>query len=448
MNRKIHDVLIIGGGVSGAAQMYAFTHFTDAQSVVLLEKEKAAGLVNSKPTNNSQTLHEGDIETNYNREKAQAVQHKASFTRTYLASKETEGLYLTGPKMVLGVGDSEYEFISKRFNDIHDLYPTLQRLEGDALKQKEPNIFKGRSEGEKLIALYNPDGITVNYSLLAQSLLEDSERTISKEKKAHQIKYNESVVSIKRVEDIWLVTTNKSVYCARYVSVCAGAHSMYFAKKMDIKEVEHLSLLCVAGNFYYTPKYIESKIYTLQNPNLPFSAVHGDPDILNDEKTRFGPTTRLVFMLERHKYETVKDFLTTIPPLFGSINAYGRILLNKEFFLYALKHNIAFQLPFVGNYLFWREAQKIIPSLNYKDVSLAKGQGGVRPQIVNTTLKNPLSLGEAKLESEGVSFNITPSPGATTCVYNGLVDTERIAKKIGITFDQDRVEDTFGKTVR
>jgi malate dehydrogenase (quinone) len=222
---------------------------------------------------------------------------------------------------------------------------------------------------------------------------------------------------------------------------------MYFAKKLELPAVKNLSLLCVAGNFYHTPKHLKTKVYTVQNPKLPFSAVHGDPDILNADKTRFGPTTRVIFMLERYRYSTVMDFFTTMPPVVKSLMAYMRIIFDREFFFYALKHNVLFQIPFLGNYLFVKEIRKIIPSLRYSDLKKAKGQGGVRPQIVDTSAKIPLSLGEAKLSGEDILFNVTPSPGATTCIYNGFTDVKTITKALGANLDREAVERDFGQTI-
>ncbi len=81
---KAYSLVIIGAGVSGASQFYAATRYTDIDSILLVDKESSAGQINSDPKQNSQTLHEGDIETNYNLEKAIAVKHKAAFTRKYL----------------------------------------------------------------------------------------------------------------------------------------------------------------------------------------------------------------------------------------------------------------------------------------------------------------------------------------------------------------------------
>ena len=67
-----YDVLIIGGGVVGTALLYTLSKYTDVKKVGLIEKYSDFGLVNSASYNNSQTLHFGDIETNYSFEKANA----------------------------------------------------------------------------------------------------------------------------------------------------------------------------------------------------------------------------------------------------------------------------------------------------------------------------------------------------------------------------------------
>ena len=61
-----YDVAIIGAGISGSALFYALTHYTDLKRVVLLEKYEAPATLSSSGNNNSQTIHSGDIETNYN----------------------------------------------------------------------------------------------------------------------------------------------------------------------------------------------------------------------------------------------------------------------------------------------------------------------------------------------------------------------------------------------
>ena len=75
MNESIpgYDVLIVGGGVVGTALLYTLSKYTDIRNIGLIEKYSDFGLVNSASYNNSQTLHFGDIETNYSIDKARSV---------------------------------------------------------------------------------------------------------------------------------------------------------------------------------------------------------------------------------------------------------------------------------------------------------------------------------------------------------------------------------------
>ena len=71
------------------------------------------------------------------------------------------------------------------------------------------------------------------------------------------------------------------------------------------------------------------------------------------------------------------------------------------------------------------------------ELKFAKGIGGTRPQIVNNTTRK-LEMGEAKLTGEKIIFNITPSPGASTCLGNAYSDTSKIIEFLGINLNLTR----------
>jgi len=75
---SIYKVAIIGGGISGTALLFTLSNYTDIDCIALIEKNQEVALVNSHKTSNSQTLHFGDIETNYTLEKADKVKKAAS----------------------------------------------------------------------------------------------------------------------------------------------------------------------------------------------------------------------------------------------------------------------------------------------------------------------------------------------------------------------------------
>ena len=66
------DVVIVGGGISGCALTYLLSKYTDVKSIAVLEKYGSLAPLNSNARANSQTLHCGDIETNYKLEKAKS----------------------------------------------------------------------------------------------------------------------------------------------------------------------------------------------------------------------------------------------------------------------------------------------------------------------------------------------------------------------------------------
>jgi malate dehydrogenase (quinone) len=130
-----------------------------------------------------------------------------------------------------------------------------------------------------------------------------------------------------------------------------------------------------------------------------------------------------------------------------SINAiisFLKILADVTILKYILR-NLIYDLPLVGKRLFLKEARKIVPSLKFSELQFAKGYGGIRPQIVNTKTKR-LELGEAKIVGKNIVFNITPSPGASTCLQNAEYDSEKIVSFLGsqYTFDRQRFWQDLG----
>ncbi len=84
--KHYHNVIIVGGGISGTALLYTLAKYTDIKDIALFEKYNDFATLNSSAKGNSQTLHCGDIETNYTLEKAKITNRTASMV-------ETEGLW-------------------------------------------------------------------------------------------------------------------------------------------------------------------------------------------------------------------------------------------------------------------------------------------------------------------------------------------------------------------
>jgi len=284
----------------------------------------------------------------------------------------------------------------------------------------EPRVLEGRDPEQEILALETEDGYTVDFKQLCHSFIDNSLR-INPESGIH---LNTRLLKISKNNDGYEILTNKGVFRASVVIIAAGGHSLMIAKSLGYGK--NLALLSMAGSFYTAPKVLNGKVYTIQQPKLPFAAIHGDPEVHSENVTRFGPTAKPIFELERHNMSTFLEYWKTFGIGLNPIISLFKIIFDKVLFSYIFV-NLLYDLPIIGKRLFIKEVRKIIPSLKLNELHYAKGIGGTRPQIVNNTTRK-LEMGEAKLAGDKIIFNITPSPGASTCLGNAYSDTQEIMK--------------------
>ncbi|MFC2528412.1 MAG: FAD-dependent oxidoreductase [Campylobacter sp.] len=443
MQEKHYEVIIIGGGITGSALAYVLAEFSGIKNIALLEKYEGLATLNSKASANSQTIHCGDIETNYDLQKATEVKRKADMIVKYCQKHGYENKFLfQGQKMALGVGESEVELIKERFEKFKELYPYLQLFDKEELKKIEPKlVFDGRGEerAEDIVAMGVQSGVytTIDYGAMANSFVQNAKNV---EGKTCDLYLNTEVQNITKVGDkFYIRTANRLSLSADFVVADAGAHSLWLAHKMGLGQ--DLSTICIAGSFYLTKqKLLNGKVYMVQNPKLPFAALHGDPDLLAGGCTRFGPTALTLPKLERYKG------CRSVPEFFQSLNFdmdVAKVIWQnfgdsevRDFLI----RNIGFEIPILGKKLFVKNARKIIPSIREEDIYYAKGFGGVRPQVISHSQKK-LLLGEARIgENPGIIFNMTPSPGATSCLGNALRDAKSACEYLGVSFDDAKFD--------
>ena len=431
-----HDVIIIGGGVSGTALLYTLSKYTNLKNVGLIEKYSDFGLVNSSPRMNSQTLHFGDIETNYTLEKAKKVKRYADMVMHYLENEKAvrgdEGIFIKVPKMVLAVGKDQVQTLRDRYPSFGQLFPKLKMIGKEEIGRIEPRILEGRDPGQELLALLTEDGYTVDFRRLCRSFA-DNAKALNPDL---SIYFSTRVEKITRADGNFIIKTDKGEFESGAVVVAAGSHSLIYAKSLGYGK--NYSILSMAGSFYTGPRVLNGKVYTMQIPKLPFAAVHGDPEVNNENITRFGPTAKPIFFLERYNYSTFWEYWKTFGLSIKPVLSILKISSDRVIFNYLLK-NVFYDFPWIGKRLFLKEIKKIVPNVKLKEIKFAKKVGGTRPQIINNATKK-LELGEAKVLGEGIIFNITPSPGASTCLGNAFEDTSKLMEFLSGRFTFDRVQ--------
>ncbi|MFB6209020.1 MAG: FAD-dependent oxidoreductase [Candidatus Nanohaloarchaea archaeon] len=427
--KEEYEVVIIGGGIVGAALLYTLSNFTDIENILLIEKEEQIAEINSHHTNNSQTLHFGDIETNYSLEKAEEVKEGAEMVTGYLEKRDPEReMHSKRSKMVLAVGEAEVEKLEERWEEgFGDLYPKLEKIRNQEIAEIEPAVVEGREE-EEMLALQTPDGYIVDYGEVARSFLEDNAERA-------EVSLGEKVEDIERQDGKYSIETDEREIEAEVAVVSAGPQTLKFAKQMGYGGEK--SMLPIAGSFFLAENgYLNGKVYTLQMKGLPFAAVHGDSDVHDQDITRFGPTAKLVPTLERGKFSTIPGFFSAFNFDLNGILSYLNVLYDRTLFSYVVK-NLIYDLPMIGRLAFLPNVKKVVPKAGFFDIKRAEGYGGVRPQIVDTERRS-LDLGEAKIVEDDIIFNITPSPGASTCLKNARKDTETIIEFLDGDYSFDR----------
>ena len=441
MNEKHYEVVIVGGGISGAALFYELAKYSTAKNICLLEKYEDLATLNSKGTSNSQTIHVGDIETNYTLSKAKITKRTAKMIEKFCLQYDLQDkIMFKHQKMALGVGEKEVEFITKRYNEFKEVFPYLELWDKETLRELEPKLVYADKEQTKdrpepIVAMGAKDQYTtVDFGAMTKELAKAGQNADST--KTTDIFFNSEVEDIEKVGDKYKLTTvNGTVYTADFVVVNAGAHSLFLAHKMGYGK--HMGSLSMAGSFYITNgQFLNGKVYMVQNDKLPFAALHGDPDILENGKTRFGPTALALLVLERYKGgKSIFQCLKTMNIDGSILKIFWDLLKDSEIRNYVFK-NFLFEVPGINKGLFVKDARKIVPSLTVDDLEYAKGFGGVRPQVLNKTEKK-LMLGEASLsEGKGIIFNVTPSPGATSCLGNAERDIKVVCEYLNLEFDE------------
>lgn len=443
MKEKHYDVVIVGGGISGCSLFYSLANFSNIKKVALLEKYEDIATLNTRGTCNSQTIHCGDIETNYSEEKARKVAKIAKMPVNYaLKYNYNEKFMFSHQKMVLGVGDEEVAKIRARFEVFKDIYPNLELFERDELKKIEPGVvFKDHAteRDDDIVAMGVRGGeyTTMDFGAMSESLIKNAKLIGGED---YELYLNSQVQDIKKIGDVfYLKTANDLNITADFVVVDAGSYSLYLAHKMGYGL--NFSTLAIAGSFYFSKrKILNGKVYMVQNDKLPFAALHADPDILAGGKTRFGPTALVLPKLERYRgMSSFFDFFESLKLDRKVMGVFLDLLKDSDIRNYVLK-NFLFEIPILNKKAFVKDAKKIVPSLNEDELCYAKNFGGVRPQVIDKNTGR-LEFGEGRIgTSDGIVFNMTPSPGATSCFDTARNDIIHICNYLGKEFLSEKFE--------
>lgn len=429
------DVVIIGGGISGLATLFALVRYSGVRRIVLIERRKGPAKVNSHPRNNSQTLHRGCAESNYTLEQAAAVARDAAMVLGFV-ERFARGAGRQMPTHMIGVGAAEVADFRRRARDLCALFPDLRLLERADIALISPELIEGRDVNEPIVSFYSESGYAVDFEKLGERFLEMALEDAVRLGKTVTVAFDQEVTGLRFDETtrIFHLSGPGLSVLAKTLEIAAGNSSLLFARKLGL--AKHFAMLPVAGSYFVTGPVVQAKVYGFQDREIPFAAAHADPDINDASAVRFGPTAMPVPLLERDSWASIWEFLRV-----GTLSLQGflgilRVIARPRLLAFGLK-NLLYELPLVGAYFFAvLAARKIVPTIRARDLRRVSGAGGIRGQLVD------LSQGGCLLKVERIPIPphipanciASPSPGASRCLGNAIESATRHAAWLGVAF--------------
>jgi L-2-hydroxyglutarate oxidase len=354
-----YDVVIVGGGIVGAATLYQLQQRYPDRTMLLIEKE--AGLADHQTGNNSGVIHSGLYYPPGSLKAKNCVEGRRALVR--FAQEHNIPHDVCG-KVVVAVEDSELPMLEKihgigQQNEIEG----LERINADQLREIEPHC-KG------IDALWVPCTGIIDYRAATKKMVD----LALGQQPASALRLGEEVTSFERDGEETVVRTNKAPagYRAKHVVVCGGLQADRLARKdgVDLKE----RVVGFRGDYFELTDQAKHKvrnlIYPVPNPDFPFLGVHFTR--MTDGEIECGPNA--VFTFKREGYgKTDFDLKDTMEAL-----GYGGTW--KLFF-----QNMAFGINeyrrAFSKRLFLKTLQRMIPDLTMDD--LRPGRSGVRALLLS-----------------------------------------------------------------
>ena len=388
------DVVIVGGGIVGAATLYQLQQRHPDRTMLLIEKEK--GLADHQTGNNSGVIHSGLYYPPGSLKAKNCVEGRRALVR--FAQEHNIPHDVCG-KVVVAVEESELPMLEKihgigQQNEIEG----LERINADQLREIEPHC-KG------IDALWVPCTGIIDYRAATKTMVD----LALGQQPGSALRLGEEVTSFERDGDETLVRTNKATvgYRAKHVVVCGGLQADRLARKdgVDLKE----RVVGFRGDYYELTDQAKHKvrnlIYPVPNPDFPFLGVHFTR--MTDGEIECGPNA--VFTFKREGYgKTDFDLKDTMEAL-----GYGGTW--KLFF-----QNMAFGINeyrrAFSKRLFLKTLQRMIPDLTMDD--LRPGRSGVRALLLS---QDGDTRDDFRISYSDRNIHVlnAPSPAATAALAIG-----------------------------
>lgn len=402
---RVFDVIIVGGGIVGAATFYKLQERKPNLRILLIEKE--ARLADHQTGNNSGVIHSGLYYTPGSLKAKNCVNGRrelVEFAKTYGVRHDVCG------KVVAATDTAELPHLERIYNNgIANGIEGLRKVTADEIKEIEPFCHSIGGLHVGCTGIIDFRGATEKMAEVAKGIQGESE-----------VHTGEEALGFEREGDESVVRTTKGVYRAKYLVFCGGLQADRLAKKDGVQLKE--KIVGFRGDYYDLTEQAKHKvrhlIYPVPNPDFPFLGVHFTR--MTDGSIECGPNA--VFTFKREGYgKTDFDLNDTLDAL--SYSGTWKLFLN----------NISFGINeyrrAFSKKLFLKTLQRLVPSLTMDDIE--PGRAGVRALLLRT---DGDTRDDFRIEYTDHSIHVlnAPSPAATASLAIGGQVADMLTERFNV----------------
>lgn len=399
----MYDYVIIGGGIVGLSTAWQLQARYPEKKVLLIEKESSYAC--HQTGHNSGVIHAG-VYYAPGSLKAQFCKEGVAATMAFC---DKHGIkYEQCGKLLVATNDLEFERMKALYERCQQNELTVEWLDADALKAREPNIVG-------VGALFVPTTGIVSYTEVCHKMAEEFLALGGTVKLSHVVTAIEETVDSVTVHT--LHEGQAVAFSADFLIACAGLFADRVAKMMDI-DID-FQIVPYRGEYYQLPakhnQIVNHLIYPIPDPDLPFLGVHLTRMI--DGSVTVGPNAVQGF--KREGYGRVN---------FSWADTW-QMLCFSGFWRVTMKHfgsGIKETLDswFKSGYL--KRVQKYCPSVTLSD--LKPYPAGIRAQAVlaDGTLVHDFLFAKSQ---RSLHVCNAPSPAATSAIPIGRYICEKVAEQ-------------------
>ena len=401
---KNYDVVVVGGGIVGAATFYKMQKRFPGKEMLLIDKMPS--LAAHQTGHNSGVIHSGLYYKPGSLKAENCVKGRHELVRF---AKEHHVPHDVCGKVVVAANASEMGSL----NTIHALglenkIEGIELINSDQLRDIEPEC-----RGEA--ALWVPCTGIIDFVSATEKMVEVALGI----QPLSAVHLSEEVLDFTPEGEGTLVTTSKAKYVTKHLIVCGGLQADRLAKKDGVKLRE--KVVGFRGDYYELNDHAKHKvrnlIYPVPNPDFPFLGVHFTR--MTNGEIECGPNA--VFTFKREGYGKTDFNLRDTADALGYSGTWKLFFNNVSFGINEYRRAFSKRL-------FLKTLQHLVPSLTMDD--LRPGRSGVRAMLLN---RQGDTGDDFRIETTDRSIHVlnAPSPAATAALAIGDYVADRYAERFG-----------------